>query len=62
MSRISSLTTQIRAVTATDMEDYDDPSLGTNGSRKGSPFDIHGQFRNALAPRGGIALDGTAAA
>ncbi len=62
MSRISSLATQIRAVNPTDMEDYDDPNLGTGGSRKGSPFDIHGQFRNALAPRGGIAFDGTAAA
>ncbi len=32
----------------------------TNGTRKISPFDRHGQFRNALAARGGVAFDGSA--
>jgi|GEM_PF-7035884 len=40
-------------------DDYSPIDGATNNTRKISPFDAHGQFRNALAPRGGVAFDGT---
>lgn len=59
MGRIKDLATQIRSFLADDFHDADG---ATAGSRKISPFDAHGQFRNALAPRGGVAFDGTSGA
>lgn len=57
--RPSNLSTKVRSANATDVKDLDDPSLGTAGSRQISVFDEHAQFRNALAPRGGVAFDGS---
>lgn len=54
--RIKDLTTQARHAASDDFYEIDGT---TNASRKLSPMDAHGQFRNALAPRGGIAFDGT---
>ncbi len=53
--RIKDLATQARTVATDDFKEMDG---ATNGSRKISPFDEHGQFRNALAPRGGMMFDG----
>lgn len=55
-TRVNALATQGYSAATDDFYDED----GTvNGSRKISPHDAHGQFRNALAPRGGVAFDGT---
>lgn len=57
--RISDVSiSQIRAFRSDDVQEADSPGTGTG---KITPFDAHGQFRNALAPRGGLAFDGTAA-
>lgn len=55
--RITGLSTQARAFAVDDVIESDG---ATNASRKISPFDAHGQFRNALAVAGGVAFDGTA--
>jgi len=56
--RIKDLPTLAHSVAADDFEDIDG---ATNGSRQIKSSDKHGQFRNALAPRGGVAFDGSAA-
>lgn len=57
--RIKDLTTQARSVASDDFLELDG---ATNASRRISPNDSHGQFRNALAKRGAIAGDGTSGA
>lgn len=58
--RPSNLATKVRSANSTDVKDLDDPSLGAAGSRQISIYDEHAQFRNALAPRHGLAFDGSA--
>ncbi len=55
-TRIKDLTTQKNRFLADDFLEKDG---ATDASAKISPLDAHGQFRNALAPRGGVAFDGT---
>lgn len=53
--RFKDIPTQARSVAADDFVPIDGAS---NATRKIAPQDAHGQFRNALAPRGGVAFDG----
>lgn len=40
-------------------DDFVEKDGATGGSLKVSPFDVHGQFRNALSARGGVSFDGS---
>src|SRR5690348_3125309 len=55
MARITSLTQKYKLLA----DDFEDTDGATDGSKRINVFDRHGQFRNALAPRGGISFDGT---
>lgn len=58
-TRDKDLATQAYSAAA---DDYSRKDGATNGTRKISPFDEHGQFRNALAVAGAVAFDGTSGA